>query len=244
MENIDLRKEYFLNGNKTGCLIIHGITGSPGELRELGEYINVNGPSVLGICLKGHGTKVEDMENCTYKDWIESSVNGLERLKETCNKVYVIGHSMGSLLAMYLAENFDIDGLIALSPPLVVKSKLANLAFILKYFVKYVDWAPKERPEEEAKYLLGYSKIPVKSIAELNKLTKLVKTSLTEITAPLLIIHSHMDEAVDESSVDILYTKVKSLDKEKIFLHKSGHNITVESEKNDVFDSVLKFIKN
>ena len=243
MEVSDLKQEYYLKGNKTGCLIIHGISGTPAEMRELGELLGEKGYTVLGVCLKGHGTTVEDMEKCSYKDWIASAVNALSKLKEECDNVYVIGHSMGSLLAMYLAENFEVAGLAALSPPLVTKNKAAKFAFILKHFMKYVEWAPRERSAEETQYLLGSSKLPVCSIDELNKLTKAVSKSLDKISAPLLIVHSHNDEAVDESSVDILYTKVKSLTKEKIFLNKSGHNITVECEKLDVFNAVLNFLK-
>lgn len=242
MENIDLREEYFLIGEKEACLLIHGFTSTPAELRELGEKLHEEGYTVLGIKLAGHGTKIEDMEKSTYKDWMKSVVNGYKKLKENYEKVFVIGHSMGSLLALYLAENYEVDKVVALSPPLVVRNKSAKFAFAAKYFMRYSEWEPKPRPQEELKYLLGYSKVPIRSVHELNKLTKVVKNHLKRISSPLLIIHSHKDQTVDEKSVDLLYGSVKSKLKKTIFLNECGHNITIECEKETVFKEVLNFL--
>lgn len=243
MENVDLKEQYFLTGKKEACLVIHGFTSTPAELRELGEKLHEEGFTVLGVKLKGHGTTVEEMEKSTYKDWINSAVEGYLKLKNNYEKVYVIGHSMGSLLALYIAENYDVDRVLALSPPLIVKNKSAKFAFAAKYFMRYSEWEPSERPAEETKYLLGYGKVPIRSVHQLNKLTTVVKKSLNKINAPLLVIHSHKDQTVDEKSVDLLLNSVKSTIKEKIYLNKCGHNITVECEKEDVFRGVINFLK-
>lgn len=242
LTEVDLKKEYFLKGNKGACLLIHGFTSTPGELYELGKKINENGYTVLGVRLKGHGTTVEEMNNCTYEDWIESCVEGYKRLKQNYDNISVIGHSMGSLLALNIAENYEIDKVIALSPPIVVKDKRAKFACIVKYFIKYTKWKEKERPEEEKKYLLGYNKVPLKSVHELNKLTSLVRRNLNKVNKPLLIVHSHNDQTVDEKSIEILSSNVSSKVVEKVFLNKSGHNITVECEKEKVFNSVIRFL--
>jgi carboxylesterase len=243
MENVNLKEEYFLKGKKEACLLIHGFTSTPAELRELGEKVHEAGYTVLGVRLKGHGTVVEDMEKSTYKDWIDSAVEGYKKLKDRYEKIYVIGHSMGSLLALYISESFEVDKVIALSPPLVVKNKATKWAFIGKYFIRYHEYPPKFRLEEEIKYLLGYSKVSIRSVHELMKLIAKVKKNLYKIKKPLLIIHSHKDETVDEVSVDLLYNSVSSEVKEKIFLNKCGHNITIECEKEDVFRGVIDFLK-
>jgi carboxylesterase len=242
MENTDLREEYFLSGKKEACLLIHGFTSTPAELREMGEKLHEGGYTVWGIKLAGHGTKIEDMEKSTYKDWIKSAVSGYKKLKENYEKVYVIGHSMGSLLALYLAENYEVDKLLTLSPPLIVTNKSAKFAFAAKYFIRYSEWEPKPRPHEEMKYLLGYSKVPIRSVHELNKLTKVVRNHLKRISSPLLIIHSHKDQTVNEKSVELLYSSVKSKLKKTIFLNECGHNITIECEKETVFDGVINFL--
>ncbi len=242
MDNLDLKREYFYKGNKIGCLLIHGFTSTPAELRELGENLMKEGYSVLGIQLKGHGTTVEDMERSNHTDWLDSSVDGYNRLKQNCDKIYVIGHSMGSLLSMYLAENFHVDKLVTLAPPLVTKNRAANYAHLFKYFVKYVEWPHKERPNEQSKYLLGYKKIPMKSIADFNKLSSIVKKDLNKITSPILIMYSHNDDTVDNTSVNLMISKIRSSIKERICLEESGHNLTVESEKHEVFKAISKFL--
>ena len=243
MEIINLKEEYFLPGNNEACLLIHGFTSTPAELRELREKIHEIGYTVLGVKLKGHGTTAEDMEKSTYLDWIESAVEGYRKLKDKYEKIYVIGHSMGSLLALHIAKNFNIDKVIALSPPLIIKNKSARWAFIAKYFVRFSEDNPRVRPEEEKKFLLGYHKTPIRSVHEFNKLAAKVRKDLYKINKPLLIVHSHMDRTVDEESVDLLYNSVSSQIKEKIYLNKCGHNITVECEKEDVFRGVIDFLK-
>ena len=242
MDNSELKKEYFFKGNKTGCLLIHGFTSTPAELRELGENLMKEGYTVLGIQLKGHGTTVEDMIKSNYQDWLNSSIDGYNLLRVDCDKIYVIGHSMGSLLSMYLAENFHVNKLVTLAPPLVTKNKAANYAHIIKYFVKYVEWPHKERPSEESKYLLGYKRIPMKSIADFNKLSSIIKKDLCKITSPILIMYSHNDDTVDNTSVNLMTAKIKSTIIETICLEESGHNITVENEKQEVFRSIINFL--
>lgn len=240
----DLKKEYLFEGNSTGCLVIHGFTSTPAELRELSENIRNNlGYTVLGVRLKGHGTDVLDMEKCTYMDWINSAVEAYERLKKKCEKIYVIGHSMGGAIALYIAENYEVDKVVALAPALINKSKASNLAFIIYHFLRYTSWPEEKRPEEEAKYLLGYNKVPLKSVAELNKLASAARKNLNKVNKPTLVIYSHGDNSVDERSIDLIKEKAGTRDVKIVYLEKCRHNITIECEKHKVFKEVLNFIE-
>lgn len=243
MENIDYKQSYFFSGNDTGCLLIHGFTSTPAELRELGEHLHEVGYTVLGVRLSGHGTTVEDLEKSKYKDWIQSAQEGYAQLATTCNQIYVIGHSMGGVLALYLAENYSVHRIVTLAPALVTKDRAAKYVGIAKYFMKYTEWASEVRPEEESKYLLGYSKIPLSSIQELNRLQKTTKKSLNKIDQPLLIIHSIKDNAVHEKSIPLIEQGVSSKEIQKVKLSHCGHNITIEREKKVVFAEVLRFLK-
>lgn len=239
----DMKKEFFYKGNSTGCLLIHGFTSTPAELYELGLRLKDEGYTVLGVRLKGHGTTIQDMEKCKYTDWIESCEEGYKRLQEQCDKINVIGHSMGSLLALHIASEYEVNKVAALSPPIKVRDKRANFAFLFKHIIKYNMWGYEDRPEDEKKYLLGYGGAPVCCVAELVSLAHKVRKELGKINKPLLIIHSHKDMTVDERSVDILKSNVGTKDVKVVYLEKCGHNITIECEKNKVFDEVAKFLK-
>ncbi|MDS0528255.1 alpha/beta fold hydrolase [Clostridium sp. SHJSY1] len=243
MENINLKDEYFFKGNEIGCIVIHGFTGTPAELRELGERLRDEGYTVYGVKLAHHGTTVEDFEKSKYTDWISSVEAAYKRLKTCCSKIYVIGHSMGGVLTLNLAENYDVDKLVLLSPAMMNKDKNSLLVPVLKHFIKYTQWAPMERPEQEAKYLLGYNKIPLACVHELLKLQKVTKSKLNKIDSHILIIHSEKDNAIDKKGIDIIEKTVESNSVQKVTLSKCGHNITVECEKETVFKEVIEFLR-
>ncbi|MDP1778829.1 MAG: hypothetical protein Q8K73_00995, partial [Anaerolineales bacterium] len=60
-QTIPTTEPFLLRGNKTGILLIHGFTGAPKEMRWMGEYLNEQGFTCLGIRLNGHATTPEDM---------------------------------------------------------------------------------------------------------------------------------------------------------------------------------------
>ncbi|MEO3944750.1 alpha/beta fold hydrolase [Gorillibacterium sp. CAU 1737] len=243
MEHIEWKKEFFFSGNETGCLLIHGFTSTPAEVRELGENLNKAGYTVLGVRLAGHGTVLEEMEKAAYTDWIKSVEDGYARLRERCSTIHVIGHSMGGVLALYIAENAKVNKVVALAPALVTKDPAAKYAGIAKYFMRYSEWAEGERPEEESKYLLGYRKIPVSSVHEMNKLQRITRKSLHKITQPVLILHALNDNAIHERGIDLIEKGVSSNEVKKLHLQNCGHNVTVEKEKDTVFQAVLDFLE-
>ena len=240
----DLKKEYFLEGNDIACILIHGFTGTPAELRELGEKIHEKGFTVSGITLAGHGTKAEDMLNNVFMDWVNSALKEYNKLKKQYKEVYLIGHSMGSLISMYIAENYEVDKLILLSPPIVQKNKSTKYAGIIKHFVKYSKWPQRDIPSHQLEYLLGYDTFPINSVHELNKLTSVVKKSLSKITSPVLIVHSKNDAIVDDKSVEIIANQVSSKIVQPVFLETSGHLIMIEDEKETTFKAVIDFCHN
>ncbi|MEE3396840.1 MAG: hypothetical protein VZR04_05850, partial [Succiniclasticum sp.] len=93
---------FFLHGSRdAGVLLVHGYTGAPAEMRMLGNFLQAKGGyTVLGVCLAGHCTTVEALEQTTWPDWYEAVEDGVKALHSHCRHIYIAGQSMGGLLTI------------------------------------------------------------------------------------------------------------------------------------------------
>lgn len=234
-------KEFYFPGNQVGILLIHGFTGSPSEMRYLGEYLKDKGFTVKGVLLKGHGTSPQDMKKTNYKDWIKSAEEGYHELAASCDEVFMIGFSMGGAIALHLAQKYDVKGIASLSTPI----KILNRQYYIGTAVKYFRFIVRKQPymvKQKDPFIIGYDKTPLKNILDLLQLVNLIKANLHKVDKPILIMQSYGDGTVHPSSANFIYKRVASTDKSIIFLHKSGHVITCDCEKEQVFDEVHSFI--
>ena len=93
---------FFYPSGEVGCLLIHGLTGTPFEMRELGEYLSAQGYTVSGPRLAGHGTTDwRDLANTKWQDWYQTVVDAYSDLAARCRQVYLVGLSAGGALALY-----------------------------------------------------------------------------------------------------------------------------------------------
>ena len=110
---------FYFAGNHIGCLLIHGLSGSPSEMRYMGERLAKEGCTVSGILLSGHGTTPEIMAKTSWEDWVKDAEAGVRRLRKSCDIVIGIGLSMGGLLVLHLATLGLLEGIVTMNAPLV-----------------------------------------------------------------------------------------------------------------------------
>lgn len=91
---------FFFPGGKTGCVLVHGFTGTPKEMRLMGDYLIKNEVTVIGIRLAGHATQMSDMVRTRWKDWLTSVEDGINLISDCCENIFVAGLSMGGILAL------------------------------------------------------------------------------------------------------------------------------------------------
>ncbi|NLT94068.1 MAG: alpha/beta fold hydrolase [Clostridia bacterium] len=227
-------------GNKTGCLLIHGFTGSPGEMRPLGDYLREKGYTVKGVLLPGHGTRVEDLAETGWENWYNEVVKAYRDLETRCDKIFVIGLSMGGALALHLAANENISGgIVSICSPIFLTNKKAYLAPLIRYFVKY----SKKKKTKSNFHSFWYDRYPTGAVAQLVKGITVIKRELKNIKNPALIIQSTLDKTVNPASAQYIYDHISSTKKKLFWLHKSGHIATLDIERGQVFLWVEEFIE-
>ena len=238
-------KPFFFEGGPIGVLLIHGYTGSPPEMRLVGEYLHDRGCTVHGPLLPGHGTTPEEMNRCRWQDWTGAVEEALINLRADCEHVFVGGLSMGSLLTLHLAAHHrHLPGAICYSPAVKMADWRIYLARVLKPLFPTFPKSPKSDctgPEVRDR-LWSYDVNPVSAADELLRLSWRVRELLPQVSCPLLVIHSTGDPAIRPDSAPYTVERAGSEDKELVTLHESGHCITIDVEWEDVAEKTHRFI--
>ena len=240
------------SGNSTGVLLIHGFTGSPSEMRPMGEYLASQGYTVVGPLLPGHGTNWQDMTRRKWPEWTNAVEQAYQNLKGRCKKLFVVGGSMGGLLALYLAERHatsaEIAGIIPMAPALFTVDWRVNLAWLVKYFRQFNPYVPERDgddltdPEVRQRYLWSYTGTPVAAAEQLNYLRGAVNRDLGKVAVSTLIFMGTRDQSVKLQSAVYAFDHIASKDKELIWLTNSGHCLWVDSERERVWQKSHEFI--
>ena len=216
----------------------------------MGEYLNEHGYTCLGVRLTGHATDPEDMIRSNWTDWTASVEDGFSLLRSLTDKIFIIGLSMGGILSLLMSTRLDVAGLIAMSAPYKLPDdpRLRKIDWISK-IVAYIpksdeepgaSWFDKEAWKDHVSYPMN----PVRSIGELNKLLGEMRAALPNIDVPVLLIHSKDDKYVAPENMELIYTDLKNAsDKTKLYITESGHVVTRDAARRQVFESALEFIR-
>ena len=239
---------FLFHGGSNGCLLIHGFTASPQEMRFLGESLASEGYTTLGVRLAGHATSLEDMQRTRWRDWLASVEDGYNLLHSICSRVIVIGFSQGGVLALRFCAGTAVDALVTISTPFdlppnkslqALRPILRPLSIIVPTIAKGTGgWVDESRAAER----VAYDAYPLRSIVELDGLLKDMRTHIKDVTAPLLSIHSRRDDFVPPEDMERIQKAVSSQTKRSAWVERSYHLIVCDVDRNLVLEAILKFI--
>lgn len=231
---------FYKEGNQIGVLVLHGFTGSTQSMRGLGEELASEGYTVCGPRLKGHGTQYEDLEQSTYKEWIQSVEEGYEWLNERCEQLFITGLSMGGTLTLYLAaQHPEVKGIMPINAAIDLPDLEQMRGAVEPRFLDAIGSDIKASGVKE----LAYEKTPMKSIQEILQLMDLTQKELGSIEMPALLFKSLEDHVVPPENTERIYRELASTNKEIVELLESYHVATLDHDKEEIADRCKTFIK-
>ncbi len=248
---IPTAEPFFFPGedDRPACLLVHGFTGTPKEMRWMGEFLNrEHGFHCMGIRLTGHATSMEDMIRSRYTDWMASVEDGYHLLSEVSDRIYLIGLSMGGILTLLMSTHLDVAGVVAMSTP--YRLPYDYPAWKMKFLSKVVRFQPKDNEDPSASWFdkaayaehVSYPQNPVRSGAELQLLITEMRAALPRIKVPVLLIHSKNDTYVQPENMEHIYADLTTPDKTKLYVTEAGHVVTRDAARNEVFEAAANFI--
>ncbi|GAB6153262.1 carboxylesterase [Desulfosporosinus burensis] len=238
-----LVEPFHFSGNRVGCLLIHGFSGAPSEMRWLGERLAKFGWTVRGIRLSGHGTTPEQMAKTRWEDWAKDAEAGVRELRETCDTVIGVGLSMGGLLTLHLATLGLIDGIVTMNAPMVLADRRTRYAALVRPFVKFVGKSTTSTTGTASGLeRFVYDRIPVDGLISLNRGIRQVRSKLSAITCPALLMQSRKDFTVNPVSIQIIKKQIQHVNPILHYWENSGHILTLGREREEVALKVHEFL--
>ncbi len=236
---------FFWEGGPVGVLLSHGYTATTAEVRLLGHFLYERGYTVSGPLLPGHGTTPQEMNRCRWQMWADAFEAAYLDLAARCERVFVGGESMGGLLALNLASHHpEIAGVMTYAAALLVPSSFAK-TFLLPILAPFgvILEKGKSTPSAADERWQGYGQNPLRATQQLFALSAAVRSRLSEITQPILIVQGRLDTAVDAAAPDAIYQGVRSTQKYLHWFEKSTHCVLLDQEWEDVAALTLQFIE-
>ena len=261
--------EFLLESGRTGVLLIHGLTGTPTEMRVLGLGLHRAGMTVLGMQLAGHCGDREDLVATGWRDWYASVEAAAERLRQRVDRVFVAGLSMGALLALKLAaEQGDrIAGVGVFGPTFhydgwSIPRYARYLNFLLPVCLR-LGFCQNRDFDEHPPFGLkdpllraqvaaamqsgdstraGLASNPLPSLGEMMALSREVRRDLHRVISPCLVLHAAEDDVAHVRNAELVVSRVGGPTR-MVLLHNSYHMITIDQERSLVINHFQTFIE-
>jgi len=228
-------------------VFIHGFMGSPQQFSGLFETAYRQGYSVAALLLPGHGGSARNFATGTLGLWQNHVDNEVERFSHKYLNIFLVGHSMGGLLALNSSIKYSscVHGLYLLACPFIITS-FSPYAFKLR--LKQV-FSRSSNPIKSA-YLDNCSVTlspnmiwcTIRPSAEVKKLVQITESNLPKVRVPVTAVYSYADELTSIKSLDILKAGLHDVPFGQILLADSTHAYYTPQERSTIEKGLEDFI--
>jgi carboxylesterase len=243
--------ELFAAGRAPCVVAFHGFTGTASEMMPVLDRLTRKGRAVDAALLPGHGTRVENLQDLRYEDWLEGARHRMRTAVSRYGRVVLAGFSLGSLLALELASERPqgLAGLIvmgnalSLQPhdgiPLALAARLGQRlpdTYMLKAFPgDLLDRAQMGR-------LVTYDRHPVRAAVEVYRAGYRVRLLVGRVTCPTLILHGRRDHVCPWRNATWLADHLGTRDVSVRIFERSAHALALDYEREEVARETIAFV--
>lgn len=249
----EARASVVLGDGPRRVLLLHGLTGTPAEVRPIADALHAAGFAVRAPLLAGHDDP-ERLAAATWRDWYASAETVLRELAAD-GPILVVGFSMGALLALRLAAIHRplVAGVASISVFLELPAWQARLARGLAalhadpLYRRFVGHFPKRAVDvrifARSQSSPSLRVFPYAAIAALADLQRDVRARLAHIAAPLLLLHGRYDHTAPPADSERVAQAVGSVSVRRVVLPRSFHIVGTDLDRDEVCREVVGFAR-
>ncbi len=231
---------------KVGVLLVHGLNGSRHDMQELSDLFYAQGMVTENILLPGHGSQVRDMLPLGWPEWAEAVRTELHALKQRCDLVFLIGHSLGGALCLHAAAHEEVAGIVSMCAPITMRPWMVPIIHLAKHVTPLLPTVREDvrDPEARRRYTRDvYRWTPMAPVESMLRFLPQLRGELTQITAPALVMVSVRDHVVPARDGRQIYRLLGSREKHLVTLHRSYHVIMKDHDREEVFAKTIAFVQ-
>lgn len=236
-------KPFMIEKGSRAVLLLHGFTGNTNDVKRLGRFLSERNYTVHAPLYKGHGGDPQTLINTDPMEWWNSVLEGYDELRNRgYEEIAVAGVSLGGVFSLRLGEERPTKAIVTMSAPALEKSIDSLQERIIDYTIKYKKLSgtfdeTKDKPEEIAKVF----RMP--SLEYLQSMINDTSSKLPTIQTPVHVLRGLRDDDYYCESADLIYNSVKSRIKSVKSFINSGHILTLDQEKELVFEEIYHFFE-
>lgn len=251
-------------GGRIGFLLIHGLGGTPIEMRYVAQGLARAGHTAHVPQLAGHCGTAEELNATCWEDWYATVEEEHQRMTEHCHTIVVCGLSMGAVLAVHHAARYprEVSAMGLYAPTLWLDGwgipwysnffKLVTQKWFADYF-KFEERDPYGVKDPRLRALVeqavksgdsskaGIDALPGGLMLELRWLIRQVKREVTSVSQPALIVHPREDDRASLRNLNYLQSNLAGL-VETVVLDDSYHVVTLDRQRQIVVSRTLDFV--
>lgn len=222
-------------------LLLHGYTGHSADVRMLGRFLEKKGYTSHAPIYRGHGLPPEELIKATPDEWWEDVTKAYELLQELgYSEIAVAGLSLGGVLGLKLAYSEKTKAIITMCAPMFFDNKTQLTQGFKQFSKEYKQLEKKDEAmiDKEVTYLMEQA-----NFEPLSNLIAEVKGNVDTIYTPVLVTQARKDEMINTDSANYIYNHVEADKKDIKWYEKSGHVITLDKEKDQLYEDIYQFLE-
>lgn len=253
-------------GHRVGVLVLHGFMGSPLSSRPMAEYLSRRGYFIHCPLLPGHGHYPNKLYGVSRRTWLSEAEEAYQLVRAQSDELFIVGHSMGNILAAHVALKFgNVRGIAMLAPVYDVPDSRLRLAKYARFFMPWyyphkskresmqhlvrercLDFDPTidfDSPQFQAE-LPEVSRVPLSGMYEMVCMIEKGRQLWPRLDVPVRIYAGEDDNAAPPDNARQIFAQLPHRDKTLTVFPNVGHELMrpFEPIHETVWESISTFI--
>jgi carboxylesterase len=251
MSNLARPKSIFYQAGDKAVLLLHGLTGTPFDLRRIATHLKIQGFSCYVPIYSGHGMGAEAVLKSSPQQWWQDALDALHFLSEQgYRQIAIVGHSMGGIFTLRIAEQFEqllvsqqlqLKGIVTMCSPVQQRKPEELINRVYAYGEQYKKLQNKD--DKQIDYEISWLKTQdTSALLQISQMSAHAGYDLNKIDMPVYVVQGSLDGESYKRSARLIFGGAGTTKKYLKFYEHSGHLIMYDNEKEQLQQDIARFL--